>query len=64
MKFKAEPAVWIGALVTVLAQILVLVAEQASSGDWQWTWANVAALLPLIAGIVTRAFVTPTPPAG
>lgn len=57
-----QPAAWIGLAATVVAQILVLVAEQASSGDWQWTWANVVALLPLIAGIITRHFVTPWPP--
>lgn len=59
---KANPPVWSGIAMTIIAQVLVLVAEHATSGDWQWTWANVAALLPLIAGIIARPFVTPWPP--
>jgi len=50
LKFSAEPAVWIGAVVTAL----LAVQDELADGSLDW-----AVLIPVLVGVITRFFVAP-----
>jgi len=53
ISFKQEPAIWIGFIVAVATAIVAAISE--SGIEWQTAYA----VLPIVAGIFTRHFVTP-----
>ena len=64
--FSAEPAAWIGLIATVLVGVLTQVAGSGLISDKGVDVLNtLIAVIPVIAGLIIRQFVTPvpTPPA-